>query len=477
MAAFDKVNSDFLAWLEANGATVSKSIELQDYSAEGAGRGVVAVADINKDEELFSIPRPLLLSPETSALAQKIDLTTLEGWNPLMMCMIYEYCRGSESHWKPYFDILPEEFSTPMFWSNEELEELAGTGIIDKIGREEAEAVFKEMLWPLISANLEVFSAQGKDEAAFMKIFHRMGSLIMAYAFHDTLPGKDEDEDMDDDEDEEEEEEKVNVSMVPMADMLNHRTGHNNARLFHEKDCLRMVAIKPIKNGQQIYNTYGDLCNAGKALDSRTVASDLNRTVQRQHLLRKYGFVDVPNPHNIAEISGESVLAKFTTADEEGEDEKVEWLLEHEGLEDFFILETDGDIPEDLVGCAKILMMPIQEFKKTVLEAKKLPNTKLTVEVQKLLRELLEARLAEYTTTAKEDKALLKQTQDTLSVNKRNAVLVRSEEREIIQSVLDQVKKWRPPVPAPSATSSTGKRKGNTKGQHPNKGKKPYQKK
>ncbi|KAF9178274.1 hypothetical protein BGZ51_003961 [Haplosporangium sp. Z 767] len=457
MAAFDKVNSDFLAWLEANGATVSKSIGLQDYSAEGAGRGVVAVADINKDEELFSIPRPLLLSPETSALGQKINLTTLEGWNPLMMCMIYEYCRGSESHWKPYFDILPEEFSTPMFWSNEELKELVGTGIIDKIGKDEAEAVFKEKLWPLISANLEVFSAQDKDEAVFLKIFHRMGSLIMAYAFHDTLPGKDEDEDMDDDEEEEEEEEKVNVSMVPMADMLNHRTGHNNARLFHEKDCLRMVAIKPIKTGQQIYNTYGDLCNAD--------------------LLRKYGFVDVPNPHNIAEISGESVLAKFTAADEEGKDEKVEWLLEHDGLEDFFILEADGDIPEDLVGCAKILMMPIQEFKTTVLEAKKLPNTKLTVQVQKLLRELLEARLAEYTTTAKEDKALLKQTQDTLSVNKRNAVLVRSGEKEIIQSVLDQVKKWRPPTPAPSAASSTGKQKGNAKGQHPNKGKKPYQKK
>lgn len=58
-----------------------------------------------------------------------------------------------------------------------------------------------------------------------------MGSLIMAYAFHDTLPDKDEDSDMDsDDEDDEEEEEKVNVSMVPMADMLNHKTGHNNVR-------------------------------------------------------------------------------------------------------------------------------------------------------------------------------------------------------------------------------------------------------
>ncbi|KAF8907461.1 hypothetical protein BGZ58_006195, partial [Dissophora ornata] len=192
-----------------------------------------------------------------------------------------------------------------------------------KIGKEEAESIFKEKLWPMISANPELFSTQDQDEASFLKIFHRMGSLIMAYAFHDTLPGKDSDGDEnmggdhndeeEDDNDEEEEEEIVNVSMVPMADMLNHKTGHNNARLFHERECLRMVAIKPIKAGQQIYNTYGELCNAD--------------------LLRKYGFVDMPNSHNIAEISGESVVAKCTAADQAGKEEKVEWLLEQDGLE------------------------------------------------------------------------------------------------------------------------------------------------
>ncbi|KAG0340226.1 hypothetical protein BG000_000391 [Podila horticola] len=440
MPAFDSVNATFLEWLAANGATVSKDISLQDYSAEGAGRGVVAVADINNDHELFSIPRSLLLSPETSALSQKMDLSSLQGWNPLMMCLIYEYGKGSESKWRPYFDILPEEFSTPMFWSEEDLKELTGTGVIDKIGRDEAETIFKDTLWPLIQAHPDLFP--GQDEAYFLRTFHRMGSLIMAYAFH-----------AEDEEDEDEEAEpKVTVSMVPMADMLNHKTGHNNARLFHEKECLRMVSIKPIKSGQQIYNTYGDLCNAD--------------------LLRKYGFVDMPNPFNIAEISGESLVEKCTAQDPNGKDEKVEFLLENDGLEDFFIVEADGEIPEELVGCAKILMMPLDEFKSTVLEGKKLPSTKLTVEVQKVLRELLESRLAAYTSDSKEDRTFLKQTPPEASRNKRNAVIVRTGEREILQSMLDKVKKWRPPPP-----TSNGKQKGNAKGQPLNKGKKPYQKK
>jgi SET domain-containing protein 6 len=47
MANFEQINTAFLDWLKANGTTVSTSIALQDYSAESAGRGVVAIADIN----------------------------------------------------------------------------------------------------------------------------------------------------------------------------------------------------------------------------------------------------------------------------------------------------------------------------------------------------------------------------------------------------------------------------------------------
>ncbi|KAG0348016.1 hypothetical protein BG004_006310 [Podila humilis] len=467
MTEFSSVNASFLSWLTTNGATVSNHIALQDYSTEGAGRGVVASVDLPKDHELFSIPRSLLLNPETSPLSQKLDLTSLKGWNPLMMCLIYEYCQGPASTWKPYFDILPEEFSTPMFWSEDDLKELAGTGVIDKIGKEEAEAIFNDTLWPLIRSHPDLFpTTQQTDlQSYFLRTFHRMGSLIMAYAFHAEDDDDDEDEDEDEDEEgEEEQEPKVNVSMVPMADMLNHKTGHNNARLFHEKDCLRMVAIKSIKQGQQIYNTYGDLCNAD--------------------LLRKYGFVDMPNPFSIAEISGESLVEKCCPLTEDAEskekeekDAKVEFLLDNDGLEDQFILEAaaNGEIPEELIGCAKILLMPFDEFNKTVVEGKKLPSTKLTLEVQKVLRELLESRLAMYPGDSKEDRLFLKQAPDSVPRNKRNAIIVRSGEREILQSVLDKVKKWRPPPPPPS--SSTGKHKGNGKGAPPNKGKKPYQKK
>jgi SET domain-containing protein 6 len=140
------------------------------------------------------------------------------------------------------------------------------------------------------------------------ELFHVCGSLIMAYSFHDEYKdesdsssnkkqqdGTSHDEDEDEDEEEEEEEEGL-LAMVPMADMLNHKTGYNNARLFHEPHGLVMKSIKDITQGDQVYNTYGDLCNAD--------------------LLRKYGFTDDNNVHDLVEIDGEDLVTLACSEDE-----------------------------------------------------------------------------------------------------------------------------------------------------------------
>jgi SET domain-containing protein 6 len=57
--------------------------------------------------------------------------------------------------------------------------------------------------------------------------------------------------DVDADTDDEEEEDEVAV-MVPMADMLNAAFEMDNARLFHEDDCLKMVSTTVIPKGEQI---------------------------------------------------------------------------------------------------------------------------------------------------------------------------------------------------------------------------------
>lgn len=64
--------------------------------------------------------------------------------------MIYEFLRGPESPWKPYFDLLPSTFDSLMFWSDEELAELQGSAIVGKIGRAQADHTFRTEILPRI---------------------------------------------------------------------------------------------------------------------------------------------------------------------------------------------------------------------------------------------------------------------------------------------------------------------------------------
>jgi hypothetical protein len=132
--------------------------------------------------------------------------------------MIYEYLQGENSQWKPYFDVLPTSFDTPMFWSENELEQLQASHMRHKIGKANAENMFQKTLLPLIRSHSNIFNVGSKTDAELIEIAHRMGSTIMAYAF-----------DLENDEEEEEEadgwvedrEGKSMMGMVPMADILN----------------------------------------------------------------------------------------------------------------------------------------------------------------------------------------------------------------------------------------------------------------
>jgi len=430
MSEFQKASKEFVEWLRANDAIVSDNIEIKDYRSENAGRGIAATNNIKEGELLFSLPRKVLLSEETSQLAKipkmKRILNTLDGWGPLILCLMYEL-KLENSFWKPYLDILPHMFTTPMFWDQKDLEELVGTGVIDKIGREDAETMFQETIQPIIKDNLDVF-----DETVHnLELFHTCGSLIMAYSFHDELTPKPkaqaalnedstangEDNESEDEEDEDEHEEGI-IAMVPMADMLNHRTGFNNARLFHEPDGLHMRAIKDIAAGEQIYNTYGELCNAD--------------------LLRKYGFVDEPNELDIVEISGDMVRDICCMADDDKE-AKVTFLLEEEVLDDCFVIEQNGELPPELLICAQVFTLSSTEFN-TLLSKRKLPKLKMTEELREQMRSLITKRLEQYKTSMEEDEAWLKKkSSNEHAINAYHSVIVRLGEKRILHSALQRL--------------------------------------
>jgi SET domain-containing protein 6 len=200
---------------------------------------LVATAPIAEDEELFAIPRALVLTTTTSSIPPAVlePLKDLGSWPPLIVTIIYEYLRKEQSPWYPYFQVLPTTFDTLMFWNHAELSELQASAVVKKVGKAAAEESWKETIVPLMQSHPDLFPMGFTSESdkvdVFIQLAHMAGSLIMAYAFDiDRDDEKDESDEAnpEGDEFEEDDEDEPLKGMVPLADMLNADADRNNVR-------------------------------------------------------------------------------------------------------------------------------------------------------------------------------------------------------------------------------------------------------
>ncbi|BGP00553.1 Ribosomal lysine N-methyltransferase 4 [Rhodotorula toruloides] len=396
----------FLDWFKEKGGTVHRAVAFKQF--EGMGRGCVALEDIEPDTLLFSIPRSILLTTSTSALPSLLpaeEFAPLSGWTPLILSMMYEYLRTSS--WEPYFSLLPTQFESLMFWSPEEFEELEGSTVLNKVGRDEADEEFEQTVKPFVAKHANVF---GNPDNYTAELFHRMGSLVLSRSFH--VDAKEPEEDEDSDEEEEEREDVGDVAMVPFADILNAKSGCDNARLFFELNTLDMMSTARISAGSQIFNTYADPPNSD--------------------LLRRYGHVDEVNEADLVEVGLETVVDLVGQAqglEEEEREAKAEWLLEL-GIDDTFSIETNYKIPEEMVSAIKAFLLTPEEYAKAQKKESP-PKPKLDAASADWARKILDKRLSEYKTSIEEDEALLKES--ALPQRKRMAVIVRLGEKRILR--------------------------------------------
>ncbi|SPO32495.1 related to RKM4 - ribosomal lysine methyltransferase [Ustilago trichophora] len=453
-----------------------------------------------------------------------------------------------EQNWGPYFDIMPTQFSTPMFWAQSDLTHLAGTSIADKIARDEAEADYHNKAIPFIRSLPQVFLEGVEDKVKreeelqkwySLETYHIMGSRILSRSFHvksrkrglegktvdmDDLDGDDDDDDDDDEseaevledegeaeeerqaphvgsgdeadetkdddeqdqddddgdsdsdsdsDDEEEQENVIDISMTPMADMLNARFESDNARLFYKSHVLEMRATKPISTGEQIFNTYADPPNSD--------------------LLRRYGHVDEPNGSDVVELDAKLILTAALThlssllslSDSSAEElkkdleERLEWACSSLGIDEVFILNylftpsgksphraqpekptskelkaaaTGGGISEEMIALTRVLCQSREAFEKARSKGKgpsarveaqeehTLANAK-TVKVfpSQIIMEAIELRLNEYPngSSVEEEEAKLYGSRkiEMSGENERRALVVRLGEKRVL---LDQ---------------------------------------
>ncbi|RYP63786.1 hypothetical protein DL771_009119 [Monosporascus sp. 5C6A] len=459
----------FLDWFKSwPGTTFHDNIKIED---------LLATADIPEDTILFTIPRKAIISVESSDLSKRIpevfeDSTTAledanneadeeggetsftpDSWVSLILVMIYEHLQGEKSPWKPYLDVLPRTFDTPMFWSENELSDLQASAITSKIGKDEAENMFRAKILPVIQSHAGVFYPEGAarlGEDDLIELCHRMGSTIMAYAFD-----LENDEDRPDSENEdswvEDREGKLTMGMVPMADILNAdaefnvgspkrnvlklrvHTDAQQAHVNHGEDVLTVTSLRPIAAGKEVLNYYGPLGNG--------------------ELLRRYGYVT--NKHaryDVVEISWDLVLSvlKDTLKLDEATWGKVLDQFDPEEVEETSVVERDLDEPDStgqLHGELKLTRLPedLQEQLSAFLKAVRKVSTVAVPDKQKrdqiiltAIQRVCELRMSQYPTSYAYDFDLL--SQNRVAGRQKMAVVVRWGEKVLLKEVADLAK-------------------------------------
>jgi SET domain-containing protein 6 len=428
-------------------------------------RCTVARQDIAADTVLFTIPRNAIICAATSDLRDKIpeifDLENADAgqsdsgddnsaasaaqdsWTLLILAMMYEYLQGEASRWKPYLEVLPAVFDTPMFWSSAELSELQASALVAKVGKEDADQMIKTKILPVIRAHEDIFllpGTQNLDDDQLLTLAHRMGSIIMAYAFD--LEKDDENEEADEEDSwVEDREGKTMLGMVPMADILN-ADAEFNAHINHGENALTATALRPIKAGEEILNYYGPLPNG--------------------ELLRRYGYVTPKHSrYDVVELPWDLVETELrqragsSVAPSDWEKARQRTQSDDE-FEEGFVLERASDDPDStgrLTGEALFSGLPDElgeQFKGFLKAIKKTCNADFAVQAlsdRDMRKDLylqavlgaLQARERQYTTSLEDDEQAMNAGQ--LTRRQQMAVWVRRGEKQVLREAESWVRR------------------------------------
>lgn len=409
MDGYGKDTEAFALWLkEIAGVRMSPKIAIADYRHLNQGRCVLAREPIEHQEVLFEIPRTAIFNVSTSQLVGRFPewkdrlWNEIGHWEGLVMCMLYEMKVVKEdSLWWAYFQVLPrpDEISSLMYWSDEQLVGLNPSLIVQRVGVQEARQMYHRVLEYVRQLDPAVV---GGLHSVSWSDFVYVASVIMSHSF-DVQVGDGEVQDG---------EGASNVandgymkSMIPLADTLNADTRKCNANLVYDVSSLKMCATKPIATGEQLYNIYGDHPNA--------------------ELLRRYGYVEWGgSKFDFGELPMETVLKVLNEDYHIDTADLTRWidaLKASEQISNAFEGEnivlsaydcySDGQIVAECVVFLQIITVLLQTPEIKSMDAEALEATlfriakkclqlvesgRITEKCAKLSETVIEARLREY---------------------------------------------------------------------------------
>jgi N-lysine methyltransferase SETD6 len=123
LIAMDEKYSKFVSWARSNGAIIPDTLTFPSNDGEAS---VQTTIPVEKGTQLFHLPHSILITQAkcASCLPQLAPFSVHEK-----ICAFVANERHCNEFWKPYFECLPCQFTTPPYFTEDELTVLEGTNL------------------------------------------------------------------------------------------------------------------------------------------------------------------------------------------------------------------------------------------------------------------------------------------------------------------------------------------------------------
>lgn len=354
---------DFEKWCRSTGKiTISNSAKFDMVCV--AGHGLRATAHIKEGEEIVRIPRTATIqrSARLENVFKRYPDVESHPWLPIILSLMVEWDRP-DSHWAPYVDWLPKQGEMPNLphnWPAEKNSLLKLLGLEEQVDDDAARMKADwQKIQPIVTKFPELFKVEQQN---LEKLFNHCALLMMSYSFTDPEP--------------EEKEENLGNSfcleeqtkpepvrfMLPVGDLLNH-TFENNARIEFDVDALTINATRDIKNGEEIFNTFGDMSNS--------------------RLLQMYGFCETDNKFDDLYILPSAITSVVQVLEVDAVSAKTKFLDSHGFIDEVRVCAED-ELNEQVRAMIAIFGLNRPGFNKMVKDSKKKAKESESCEMSEL---------------------------------------------------------------------------------------------
>jgi histone-lysine N-methyltransferase SETD3 len=228
-----------MAWL-AQGQGKVGHVEFKTYEDEY--RGVHAARNVPNNVILLEVPMNYIMTTDlckASRLGRRIDTSgvKLMTSHTYVAALLVQERFNPTSFWKPYISILPRTFKTmPLHFQDCEIDELEGSLVLPRLEQQRRNLLHE---YNNICKHVPAF------QLFSLELFTWARLCVLSRIFGFTVKSYKTD------------------GIVPLADMLNHKSVHQTLWNFDTKrNSFTITTLEQINKGDPVFDSYGRKCNS-----------------------------------------------------------------------------------------------------------------------------------------------------------------------------------------------------------------------